>query len=149
MLPFIDGDRTEPTTLYRYQSADEVMWAYLEEIPRMVAGSDSFTVFTHIDYAVRSWPVADAGPFDPRRFEDGFRAAMRAIADSGRALEMNTRHLWPWIPQWWAEEGGRAVSFGSDAHGPKALAANFPEAMAMVESFGFGPGSRPEDFWTR
>jgi histidinol-phosphatase (PHP family) len=149
MLPFIDGDRAEPTTLYRHRLADEVMWTYLEEIPRMVAGSDSFIVFTHIDYAVRSWPVADAGPFDPRRFEDGFRAAMRAIADSGRALEMNTRRLWPWIPQWWAEEGGRAVSFGSDAHGPEALAANFPEAMAMVESFGFGPGSRPEDFWTR
>jgi histidinol-phosphatase (PHP family) len=149
MLPFADGDRTEPTTLYRYRSSDEVMWAYLEEIPRMVAGSDSFIVFTHIDYAVRSWPVADVGPFDPRRFEDGFRAAMHAIADSGRALEMNTRRLWPWIPQWWAEEGGRAVSFGSDAHGPEPLAANFPEAMAMVESFGFGPGSRPEDFWTR
>jgi histidinol-phosphatase (PHP family) len=149
MLPFDGGDRTEPTTLYRYRPADEVMWAYLEEIPRMVAGSDSFAVFTHIDYAVRSWPVAVVGPFDPRRFEEGFRGGMRAIADSGRALEMNTRRLWPWIPQWWTEEGGRAVSFGSDAHGPDLLAANFPEAMAMVESFGFEPGSRPEDLWTR
>lgn len=149
MLPFGDGGRTEPTTLYRYRPANEVMWAYLEEIPRMVAGSDSFEVFTHIDYAVRSWPFAVAGPFNPRQFEEGFRIAMRAIADSGRALEMNTRRLWPWIPQWWAEEGGRAVTFGSDAHGPHSLAANFPEAMAMVESFGFGPGSRSEDFWTR
>lgn len=115
----------------------------------MVAGSDSFEVFTHIDYAVRSWPFAVAGPFNPRQFEEGFRIAMRAIADSGRALEMNTRRLWPWIPQWWAEEGGRAVTFGSDAHGPHSLAAHFPEAMAMVESSGFGPGSRSEDFWTR
>jgi histidinol-phosphatase (PHP family) len=149
MLPFDDGDRSEPTTLYHHRPPDAVMWAYLEEIPRMVAGSDSFAVFTHIDYAVRSWPIAVAGPFDPRRFEDGFRTAMRAIADSGRALEMNTRRLWPWIPQWWAEEGGRAVSFGSDAHGAEPLAANFPEVMAMVEYFGFTPGSRPEDFWTR
>lgn len=149
MLPFDGQDRTEPTTLYRHRSADQVMWAYLEEIPRMVAGSDSFAVFTHIDYAARSWPALAAGPFDPRPFEEAFRAAMRAIADSGRALEMNTRRLWPWIPQWWAEEGGRAVSFGSDAHGPATLAANFPEAMSMVESFGFQPGSNPEDFWTR
>jgi histidinol-phosphatase (PHP family) len=149
MLPVDGGGRTEPTSLYRSRPADEVMQAYLEEIPRMVAGSDSFEVFTHIDYAVRSWPVAVAGPFDPRRFEEGFRTAMRAIADSGRALEMNTRRLWPWIPQWWAEEGGRLVTFGSDAHGPYSLAANFPEAMAMVESLGFAPGSRPEDFWTR
>lgn len=149
MLPFSDQDRTEPTTLYRYRSAEEVMWAYLEEIPRMVAGSDSFAVFTHIDYAARSWPVPTAGPFDPRVFEEGFRGAMRAIADSGRALEMNTRHLGSWTPRWWAEEGGRAVSFGSDAHGPETLAAHFPEAMAMAESYGFRPGSNPEDFWSR
>ena len=149
MVPFDNGDRTEPTTLYRSRSADEVMWAYLEEIPRMVAGSDSFEVFTHIDYAVRSWPVASAGPFDPMRFEDGFRAAMRAIACVGpgagneysAALALGSSVV--------GGEGGRAVSFGSDSHGPDALASNFPEAMAMVESFGFGPGPRCEDFWTR
>jgi histidinol-phosphatase (PHP family) len=149
MLPFDNGDRTEPRTLYRHQPAHDVMWAYLEEIPRMVAGSDSFQVFTHIDYAVRSWPAGTAGPFDPRDFEEGFRAAMRAIADSDRALEMNTRRLWSWIPQWWAEEGGRAVAFGSDAHDAETVAANFPEAMAMLDYFGFRPGARPEDFWTR
>ena len=149
VLPFESGDRAEPTTLYRYRAPDAVMWAYLDEIPRMVAGSDTFEVFTHIDYAARSWPAVTAGPFDPRRFEEGFRGAMRAIAASGRALEMNTRRLWPWVPQWWAEEGGRAVSFGSDAHEPEALAAHFPEAVAMVESFGFEAGSRAEDFWTR
>jgi len=145
----IGPERTEPTTLYRYWPAAEVMHAYLEEIPRMVAGSDSFAVFTHIDYAARSWPLEAAGPFDPREFEEGFRMAMRSIAQSGRALEMNTRRLWPWIPQWWAEEDGRAVSFGSDAHEASGLAANFPEAMAMVEYFGFRPGARPEDLWTR
>lgn len=149
VLPFTGNDRTEPTTLYRYESADDVMWAYLEEIPRMVAGSDSFEVFSHIEYAVRSWPAVVAGPFDPRRFEDGFRAAMRAIAESDRALEMNTRRLWPWIPQWWTQERGRAVTFGSDAHGPDMLAAHFPEATAMLEHFGFHPGRHPEDFWVR
>lgn len=149
MLPFENGDRTEPTTLYRHRAPDDVMWAYLEEIPRMVAGSDVFEVFTHIDYAARAWPVAEVGPFDPRRFEEGFRTAMRSIAESGRALEMNTSRLWSWVPQWWAEEGGRAVSFGSDAHVPEAVARNFPEAMVMLESFGFRPGSRPEDFWMR
>lgn len=148
MLPFIDGDRAEPVTLFHDRDPDEVMWAYLEEIPRMVAGSDSFEVFTHIDYAARSWPSESAGPFDPRRFEEGFRAAMRAIAGSGRALEMNTRRLWPWIPEWWRDEGGRAVTFGSDAHSEETLAAYFPEAMAMLEHFGFREGSRPEDPWT-
>ncbi|OIH92473.1 MULTISPECIES: PHP domain-containing protein [unclassified Curtobacterium] len=149
MLPFADAHRTEPVTLFRHRPAADVMWAYLEEIPRMVAGSDAFEVFTHIDYAARTWPSDVAGPFDPRVFEEGFRAAMRSIADSGRALEMNTRRLWSWVPQWWAEEGGRAVSFGSDAHAPDALASGFPEAVAMLEYFGFRAGRRAEDLWIR
>lgn len=148
-LPFRSG-RSEPTTLYR-ELADpaDVIWAYLAEVPAMVDGGD-FEVFTHIDYAARYWPVAEHGPFDHRSFEEGFRQAMRTIAGSGRALEMNTgRTLRLWIPQWWAEEGGRAVTFGSDDHSTDGLAANFPEATALTEHFGFRPGRRPEDFWTR
>jgi histidinol-phosphatase (PHP family) len=148
-LPLADGTRTEPTTLYRDRAPADVVWAYLEEVPRMVRGSDSFAVFTHIDYAIRSWPVHEVGPFDPSAFEEGFRGAMREIAEADRALEMNTRRLWPWIPQWWAQEGGRAVTFGSDSHHPSTLASNFYEAMAMLEAVGFAPGSRPWEFWTR
>lgn len=62
---------------------------------------------------------------------------------------MNTRRLWSWLPQWCREEGGRAVAFGSDAHVPETLAHGLPEAAAMLDYFGFRPGQRPEDFWTR
>lgn len=144
------GHRSEPVTLFR-ELADpaEVIWAYLAEFRDVVDGGD-FDVFTHIDYAARYWPVEEHGPFDHTRFEDGFRQAMRTLAASGRALEMNTGHsLRPWIPQWWAEEGGRAVSFGSDDHATRGLAANFPEAVALLDHVGFAPGRRPEDFWTR
>lgn len=145
-----DGDvRAEPRTLFRRWPADRVIEEYLAEVPRMVAGSDTFAVFTHLDFAVRYWPVAEQGPFDPRPFEDAFRQAMRAIAGSGRALEMNTRRLWPWMAQWWAEEGGHAVTFGSDAHKPDVLAQGLAEATLMLEAVGFAPGRRPEDFWTR
>lgn len=145
----VGDDRYEPAALYRMWPADRVIREYLEEVPRMVAGSAIFEVFTHIDYAVRAWPAQTEGPFDPRAFEEEFRGAMRAIADSGRALEMNTGRLWPWVPQWWSEEGGRAISFGSDAHVPENLARNFPEAVAMVEYLGFRAGARAEDFWVR
>jgi histidinol-phosphatase (PHP family) len=141
--------RAEPNTLFREHDPAVVMRAYLEEVCVMVAGSDVFEVFTHIDYAIRLWPAESAGPFDPRPFEEAFRAAMRTIAKSGRALEMNTRRLWPWIPQWWTEEGGKTVSFGSDAHTPDALGANFPEATAMLEYFGFRPGRAAEELWSR
>jgi histidinol-phosphatase (PHP family) len=141
--------RAEPRTLFRENDPAIVMNSYLAEVPVMVQGSDAFDVFTHIDYVIRQWPTEAVGPFDPRPFEEAFRAAMRSIAESGRALEMNTRRLWPWIPQWWAEEGGRTVSIGSDAHTPDAIAANFPEATAMLEHFGFRPGSAAEDLWAR
>ncbi|TQM62887.1 PHP domain-containing protein [Humibacillus xanthopallidus] len=144
----VGPDRAEPVTLYRWWDPDDVMSAYLDEVPAMLA-STTFEVFTHLDYAVRHWPLEQAGPFDPRRFEEQFRAALRAIAESGRALEMNTRRLSSWLPQWWTEEGGRAVSFGSDAHVPTALASGFPEAQHMLEHFGFRRGRRPEHLWTR
>ena len=144
-----DGLRVEPNTLFRRMPAEEVMRRYLAEVPDLVAGDEPFEIVTHLDYAVRYWPEEEIGPFDPRRFEEEFRAAMRAIAASGRALEMNTRRLWPWMPQWWREEGGRAVSLGSDSHTPRTLAHGFPEAMAMVEAFGFRPGTQPWDLLRR
>ncbi|MBX3196425.1 MAG: hypothetical protein KF727_15175 [Microbacteriaceae bacterium] len=143
------GLRAEPVTLFSEHPPADVMWAYLEEIPRMVEGSDAFSVFTHIDYAARAWPSWELGPFDPREFEHGFRRAMRSIADSGRALEMNTGRLWSWVPQWWVDEGGRAVTFGSDAHTPDALARNFPEAVTMLAHYGFRAGADPWDPWVR
>jgi histidinol-phosphatase (PHP family) len=116
----------------------------------MIDSSDAFEVLAHIDYAVRYWPSEEAGPFDPRQFEEGFRHAMRTAARSERALEMNVgARLRPRIPRWWSEEGGKAVTFGSDAHQPDWLANNFPEAVAMVEHYGFREGRRAEDFWTR
>lgn len=142
------GARAEPATLYGEHPAQDVVWAYLEEIPKMVDGS-YFQVFTHIDYAARAWPAWRLGPFDPRQFESGYRVAMRAIANSGRALEMNTGRLWSWVPQWWSEEGGRSVTFGSDAHTADAVGRNFPEAVAMLDYFGFRPGPEPWDFWVR
>lgn len=145
----IGPDRAEPVTLYGEWAAEDVIRAYLAAVPEMVTGSTVPEVFTHIDYAARYWPEGALGPFDPRRFEDEFRAAMGAIARAGLALEMNTRRLWSWVPQWWREEGGRAVTFGSDAHVPEALAHGFPEAILMLDHFGFRPGARPEDFWTR
>ena len=140
---------SEPPNLYRRRTAAEVVRAYLAEIPRLIAGSDAFAVLAHIDYAVRTWP-AKAGPFDPHAFEDDFRHALRVLADGGRALEVNTRgQVHPEIIRWWREEGGKAITFGSDAHDPAALAYGFREAVAVVEAYGFRPGRHPHDFWTR
>lgn len=137
----------EPPHHFRERPAADVMRAYLAEIPRLIEGSDRFAVLAHIDYPVRYWP-GDAKPFRPGDFEDEFRYALRALAGSGRALEVNTRTDFPpEIVRWFFEEGGQAISFGSDAHVPEALARGFADAAAMVEAQGFRPGDHPYAFW--
>ena len=140
---------SEMPNLYRQRPAAQVIRAYLAEIACLITSCDAFAVLAHIDYAVRYWP-AGAGPFDPNAFEDEFRHALRALADSDRALEVNTRRrLRPEIVRWWRQEGGTAITFGSDAHDPAALARSFADAATMAEAQGFRPGRHPHDFWTR
>src|SRR5512133_3274958 len=86
----------------------------------------------------------------PTRSKMRFRHALRVLADSGRALEVNTKApVHPGIVAWWREEGGEAITFGSDAHDPTVLALGFGDAAAMVEAHGFRPGRHPYDFWRR
>lgn len=128
---------------------EDVIRRYLADTLRMVESSDLFAVLAHVDYPVRRFPTHD-GPFDSTPFEEEYRAVLRALAHSGRALEVNTRiPLDARIVRWWHEAGGDAVSFGSDAHEPSAVAAGFAEAAAMAEAQGFRPGRTPFDFWTR
>jgi histidinol-phosphatase (PHP family) len=145
-----DGQRfLEPTELYQQRPAADVVRDYLSELPRLIAGSDAFAVLAHMDYPIRTWP-AEAGEFDPGRFEAEFRHALRALALSGRALEVNTAGpLHPEIVRWWRDVGGEAITFGSDAHSPAELARGFARAVDMVQAHGFRPGRHPHDFWRR
>jgi histidinol-phosphatase (PHP family) len=79
-----------------------------------------------------------AGTTAPAAFEDEFRHALRLTAQSGRALEVNTRlPLHPSVLTWWHEEGGDAITFGSDAHLPDLVGHGFREAAQLAEAHGF------------
>ncbi|MFI5931408.1 PHP domain-containing protein [Actinoplanes sp. NPDC051494] len=146
-LPAEDGRLAEANGRYGTTSAPDVLREYLAELARLVARSDAFEVLAHIDYAVRGWPAA-AGPFDPGHYEDEFRHVLRALAATDRALEVNTRiPLAATIVGWWRDEGGKVVTFGSDAHLPDAVGNGLAEAVDMVEAFGFRPGAHPYDRW--
>ena len=127
----------------------DLMRAYLSEALRMIDSPAPFEVLAHIDYPVRHWP-AQAGPFDAGVFEDEYRAVLRALARSGRVLEVNTVVPLPAvIVRWWYEAGGEALAFGSDAHEPAAVARDFARATAMAEAAGFHPGRHRHDAWRR
>ncbi len=147
----IDGRFTEVAQLFQAWEPDEVIRAYLLEVEHLVSECQSFSVLAHIDYPVRYWDRhVPSRPFDPIRFEDAFRHVLFALAASDRALEVNTRmQPFPLIIRWWREAGGEAITFGSDAHAPTALAAGFADAASLAESEGFRPGRDPHDVWHR
>ncbi len=113
----------------------------------MIESDGDFQVFAHIDYLTRQISAADR-KHDPTEFEEEYRETLRALAQSERVLEINTRiPLDAIIVQWWHEVGGQAVSFGSDAHTPGAVGHGFVDASAMAESIGFKRQADPYDFW--
>jgi histidinol-phosphatase (PHP family) len=143
-LLFVGADlfgRIEPRSL---------MKRYLTELLVLVEGSAAFGILAHCDYPRRYWPVA-AGSFDERDFEEEYRTVFRALASSGRALEVNTRSPLASVEllRWWWQSGGDAVSFGSDAHDGLSVGRNFDLAVDIVEAAGFRPGRNRFDFWRR
>jgi histidinol-phosphatase (PHP family) len=146
------GGRDEPRLVdhaMRARPPVDVLRDYLAEARRMVVSDAPFAVLAHIDYPVRHWP-ASGRPFRPADFEDEFREVLTALAASGRALEINTRvPLAPELVRWWADAGGDAVSFGSDAHRPRDLAKDFAKAAETAMSCGFRSGKDPVGLWSR
>lgn len=133
---------------YALRPFPEVLRDYFAEAIRMIESSAVFSALTHLDYPVRYLPPGTT--FTVTDFEDEIRAVLRALAGTGRALEVNTRRgPEPEFVTWWREEGGRAICFGSDAHRPDLVAAGFAAAAAMVEAAGFRPGRHPHDHWLR
>lgn len=126
----------------------DVMGYYFAEILRLIEDSDLFEVLAHVDFPRRYWPK---GPhlFREEDFEEEYRWVMRALAQTGRVLEINTKTPLASVAmvQWWRAEGGTAVSFGSDAHLPRRVGDRFKLAVDVVEAAGFRAGRDPYDFW--
>jgi histidinol-phosphatase (PHP family) len=115
----LNGRLTAADFLFQHMPAPEVMRRYFAEVLRLIAGSDLFEVLAHMDFPRRMWPPS-AGPYEEKAFEPEYRAILRALADSGRVLELNTKSPLASVEllRWWRDSGGTAVSFGSDAHQP-------------------------------
>jgi histidinol-phosphatase (PHP family) len=134
--------------LFNHMGQDDAMRLYFDELLRLVEGSDLFEVLAHPDFPRRYWP-SGAHLYREKPFEEEYRVVFRALAASGRVLEINTKSPLSSVEliAWWREAGGRAVSFGSDAHLPGRVGARFKEAVDIVEAAGFRPGRDEYDFW--
>ncbi len=123
--------------------------AFFAETLAMLESDAVFETLAHIDYPKRYLPV-----YREEDFEEQLRAILAEAARRDIVLEVNTTRgnvLCPsrTVLDWWREAGGRAVSFGSDAHEPSKIAAGFEAAAAMVEAAGFKPAADPTAIWRR
>jgi len=144
-LEFVDD------SLFARLDAGELMRRYFAEMLALVSGSSVFSVLAHCDYPRRYWPAQRAGEYRETEFEEEYRAVFRALARSGRTLEINTRSPQASVElvRWWWQEGGDAVSFGSDAHDPGRVGEKFDVAVGIVEAAGFKTGRDRFDHWRR
>jgi histidinol-phosphatase (PHP family) len=144
-LDFVDDD------LFRRLDPHDLMRRYFAEMLVLVEGSSVFSVLAHCDYPRRYWPTQRAGHYAETEFEEEYRAVFRSLASSGRALEINTRSPLASVElvRWWRQEGGDAISFGSDAHDPWCVGKGFDVAVDIAEAAGFKPGRDRVDFWRR
>jgi histidinol-phosphatase (PHP family) len=145
-LEYGDGGTMDVASCFDGQPWHGVVRDYLAEATRMVETSDDFEVLAHIDFPLRYLRPRTA--YDPADFEDEHRRVLRALAGSGRVLEVNTKvPLHRKVLEWWRDEGGAAITFASDTHSPAGLAAGFREAVDVARASGFGRGQDPWDLW--
>jgi histidinol-phosphatase (PHP family) len=145
-----DNGLRDISQVFAGNPADDVLRWYFAELVRLVEGSAAFEVLAHLDFPRRYWPES-AVAYRESDFEEEYRTVLRALAGTGRVLEVNTRSPLASVDlvRWWREEGGGAVSFGSDAHVPWRVGDKFDVAVDVVEAAGFRPGRDRFDFWRR
>jgi histidinol-phosphatase (PHP family) len=137
--------------------APDAFRSYLRESLALAESEQPFDVMAHLDYPKRYWPH-DQLAFREEDFEEELRAVLRALAARGSALEINTtrgtdpaRGLCPGptVVRWWVEEGGLALTLGSDAHDPARIALGFERAAHLADAAGFRPNDDPTGHWLR
>ena len=153
------GRLMDASQLARLSPADvaDAVRVYFQEASALVRSAQPFAVLAHLDYPKRYWPHAELCYWEGD-FEEEIRDVLRGAAARQAVLELNTtrgevpeRGLCPGptVLRWWVEEGGRALSFGSDSHEPAKIARGFALAARLAEAAGFKPNDDPAAFWRR
>lgn len=141
------GDELIFGTEYFRREPDLAYREYFEELAQMASQAD-FDVLAHMD-VIKRFGFDVYGEYEVSRYEEPIRTVLSLIADRGIALEVNTSQLRRQIREtsparpvidWFREEGGQWVTFGSDAHEPEHVGMGLDLALADIVASGF-PGA--------
>lgn len=111
-----------------------------------LAKTDTFDVLAHITYAYRYMGYGKEVP-PVQCFEPLLREIFTALAQNGKALELNTSGLYRnpkarampdlWELKLFKECGGELVALGSDAHVASNIGRGIEEGQALLREAGF------------
>jgi len=128
---------------YFKRPADEAFRLFFEELERMTRVG-GFDILSHFDVVVRvGYDVYRE--YDPCRYEDVIRPALRNCIERGIALDLNTaalrrraKLLTPGLDilRWYVEMGGERVTLGSDSHRPEQVGFGLEAALQVAEAAG-------------
>ena len=127
---------------FQTHTADEVYSAYFAEMDRMVRTAE-IDIVAHFDIPARTGkPVFG---YDPVRYEEKIRSALKTCIERGLALDVNVSGLRkpaqiimpdPLILKWYAEMGGQRVTLGSDAHRLPEVGLHLDKAIEAIRAAG-------------
>lgn len=105
-----------------------------------------FDSLAHLTYPLRYMAGKYGRNLTPERHLDGIDSVLRALVDSGKALEINTSGLRQnygrmmpdsWVVSRYRELGGELLTIGSDTHDAETLCAGFETAARAAAEAGF------------
>src|SRR5206468_8184352 len=84
------GALVDADELFTTMSVRDAVHRYFAEVLTLVESSAEFQVLAHVDFIGRYLPRG-AGPYEDATYQEDYRTIFRALARSGRALEVNTK----------------------------------------------------------
>lgn len=119
--------------------------SYFREVVDLAKQGD-FDILAHLDLVKRDARKFGKAYDGPGPYEDMIRAALKAIVERGKGIELNTSPLRRGQPEpcpsleilrWYGELGGEILTLGSDAHAPEVVGSHLEVAVEMVKAAGF------------
>ncbi len=127
----------------KLETDDAIIRDYFRHLTE-AARSGFYHSMSHPD-VIRIYGTIDSDSFVPEYFEPEIRGLLKACAEEGTCLEVNTSGLSKGVYEMhpdplildWAHEEGVKLTIGSDAHAPGKVSQHFDKVLPLLKSKGF------------
>lgn len=142
---WVGDERGWEEAFFARRELPEAYRTYFAELLELAQQGD-FDILAHLDIVRRDDWDLHRRVLPVEMFADAIRAVLRAVIERGKGIEINTSGLSKGmgaplpdltVLRWYRELGGEILVFGSDAHTPQRLAADFATARDLALAAGF------------